>query len=55
MTQAQRNIIWEIVFRKYVSDPELADNATLVTAINKANATVKRIDALFESDIRTAR
>lgn len=55
MTQSQRDIIWEIVFRKYVDDPELANDATLIAAINKANATVRRIDALFESDIRVAR
>lgn len=55
MTQAQRSIIWEIVFRNIVGDPETALNELLVDAINRANATVERIDALFESDIRDAR
>ena len=52
MTQAQRNIIWDIVFRSIVVDPETASDELLVEAINRANATVGRIDALFESDIR---
>lgn len=55
MTQGQRNIIWEIVFRSIVGDPETASNELLIEAINRANATVERIDALFESDIRSAR
>lgn len=55
MTQAQRDIIWEIVFRGIVGDPETASNELLISAINRANATVERIDALFESDIRTSR
>ncbi len=55
MTQAQRNIIWEIVFRGIVGDPENASNELLIGAINRANATVERIDALFESDIRGTR
>ena len=52
MTQAQRDIIWEIVFRSIVGNPETALDGLLVEAINRANAAVERIDVLFESDIR---
>ena len=55
MTQTQRDIIWEIVFRAIVGDPETASNEMLIDAITRANATVERIDALFESDIRATR
>jgi hypothetical protein len=55
MTQSQRDIIWEIVFRSIASDPETASSELLVDAITRANATVERIDALFESDIRPTR
>ncbi len=52
MTQAQREAIWEIVFSKYVTDPEDASDEQLIRAVTKANAAVERIDALFESDMR---
>lgn len=55
MTQAQRDIIWQIVFRSIADNPETASNELLIGAISRANATVERIDALFESDIRGAR
>ncbi len=55
MTQAQRDIIWEIVFRGIAGDPETASSELLIDAINRANATVERIDALFESNIRGTR
>ena len=55
MTQAQRDIIWGMVFRSIVSDPETASSELLIDAIARANATVERIDALFESDIRGTR
>jgi len=55
MTKEQRALIWEMVFRQHVSNVESATDAALISAINKANAQVARIDALFENDIRGAR